>query len=190
MDLSFVRPLFDRPGPWVSVYLDASRDSENAAHEVDLRWRALRERLSDQKADEATLDAVQAAVHDHPTQAGRYGLAVFAAGGEAVAVELLSAPPPADEAAYDTLPHAMPLVAQRGEEVSYVRVLADRTGADLEGLAAGGVPRRREVQGSETFPLRKVNAGGWSHRRYQQAAEEAWKRNAEDVAAAAVDLAD
>lgn len=34
-----LRPLFDRPGPWASVYLDASRDSENADHEVDLRWR-------------------------------------------------------------------------------------------------------------------------------------------------------
>ncbi|SCL29464.1 hypothetical protein GA0070624_3887 [Micromonospora rhizosphaerae] len=26
MDLSFLRPLFDRPGPWVSVYLDATRE--------------------------------------------------------------------------------------------------------------------------------------------------------------------
>jgi hypothetical protein len=71
-----------------------------------------------------------------------------------------------------------------------VRVLADRTGADVEGLAVGGTPRRMEVTGSETFPLRKVHVGGWSHRRYLQAAEESWKRNAGDVATAAVELAE
>ncbi|MEV4279813.1 Vms1/Ankzf1 family peptidyl-tRNA hydrolase [Actinoplanes xinjiangensis] len=62
--------------------------------------------------------------------------------------------------------------------------------ADLEGLSVGGAPRRRKVTGSETFPLRKVHAGGWSHRHFQLAVEEAWKRNDIDVAAAAVDLAE
>ncbi len=190
MNLSFLRPLFDQPGPWVSVYLEASRASENADQEADLRWRGLREQLTEQGADEADLDAVGTAIQEHPAQPGRYGLAIFARGGEVVQLEVLSEPPAADEAHYGPLPHAMPLVAQRGEEVPYVRVLADRTGADLEGLAVGGSPRRQEVVGSETFPLRKVHGGGWSHRRYLQAAEESWKRNAGDVANAAVELAE
>jgi hypothetical protein len=190
MDLSFLRPLYDRPGPWVSVYLDATRAGENAGQEVELRWRALREQLAGDGADEPTLDAVGAAIQEHPYQPGRYGLAVFAQGGEVALTEVLSAPPATDEAYLGALPHAMPLVAQRGEDVPYVRVLADRTGADLEGLAVGGAPRRLEVTGSATFPIRKVHAGGWSHRRYLQAAEETWKRNAGDTAAAAVELAE
>jgi hypothetical protein len=190
MNLDFLRPLFDRPGPWVSVYLDATRASENADHEVDLRWRALREQLEQQGADADTLDAVRSALDEHPYQPGRYGLAVFARAGEASLVETLPAPPPADEAYFGPLPHAMPLVAQRGEEVPYVRVLADRTGADLDALSVGGAPRHRTVTGGATFPLRKVQAGGWSHRRYQQAVEESWKHNADDVAAAAVQLAE
>lgn len=190
MDLTFLRPLFDRPGPWASVYLDASRDSENADRQVDLRWRALRERLVADGADPDTVEAVQRAVQEHPTQPGRYGLAVFATGGETVLVEPLPRPPAADEATFGPLPHAMPLVAQRGEEVPYVRVLADRTGADLDALGVGGAARHREVTGGETFPLRKVNAGGWSHRRYQMAAEEAWRRNADDSTLAAVELAE
>jgi Bacterial archaeo-eukaryotic release factor family 2 len=189
MDLSYLRPLFDRPGPWASVYLDATRAGENADHEVDLRWRALREQLESEGADQATLDAVATAIQEHPYQPGRYGLAVFAAEGEAVLVETLSAPPPSDHATFDVLPHAMPLVAARGEEVPYVKVLSDRTGADVTGLDVGGVARHREVKGSESFPIRKVNAGGWSHRRYQQGAEETWKRNAGDVAAAVTELA-
>ncbi|AEV85630.1 peptide chain release factor 1 [Actinoplanes sp. SE50] len=190
MKLDFVRPLVDRTGSWVSVYLDATRAGENADHEVGLRWRALRERLTGDGADSATLDAVEAAVKDHPYQPGRYGLAVFARDGEVAMVETTPAPPPVDEAVTGALPHLMPLIAQRGEQIPYVRVLTDRTGADLDALSVGGATRHREVTGGATFPLRKVQAGGWSHRRYHQAAEESWKRNAGDVAAAAADLAD
>ena len=190
MNLNYLRPLYERSGPWVSIYLDATRTSEDGGHEVGLRWQALRGRLAEQGADEATLDAVSAAVEQHPYQPGRYGLAIFASDGEVAYIEELSAPPPADEAWFEPLPHAMPLVVQRGEHIPYVRVVADRTGADLEAFSVDGTQRRRRVSGGETFPIRKVQAGGWSHRRYQQAAEEAWKRNAGDVAAAAVDLAE
>lgn len=190
MDLSFLRPLFDHPGPWASVYLDASRHTANGDQEVDLRWRSQRDRLTEQGADAATVAAIEEAVRDQPSRPGRFGLAVFARAGEVALVEQLDAPPPADEAHYGPLPHAMPLLAQRGEDIPYVRVLADRTGADLTGLEAGGIPRQRTVTGGEEFPLRKVQAGGWSQRRYQQSAEVSWQRNAGDVAAAAVDLAE
>ncbi|WP_250033795.1 baeRF2 domain-containing protein [Paractinoplanes maris] len=190
MKLDFLRPLFDRPGSWVSVYLDATRAGENADHEVALRWRGLREQLAGQGADAATLDAVESAVQDHPTEPGRYGLAVFATAGDVALTQTLSAPPPADMAYFEPLPHVMPLLEQRSAEVAYVRVLADRTGADLDALSVGGAPRHREVAGSATFPIRKVHVGGWSHRHYLQAVEESWKRNAGDVAAAAADLAE
>ncbi|MGQ5265258.1 baeRF2 domain-containing protein [Micromonospora sp. ZYX-F-536] len=190
MKLRFLRPLFDQPGPWASVYLDASRAGENADHEMELRWRALREDLTDQGVDAATLDALDGAVRDRPTQPGRYGLALFACAGQVALVEPMPAPPPSDEAQYGPLPHVMPLLAQRRAEVPHVRVLADRTGGDLDAITADGTPRQRTVEGDETFPLRKVQVGGWSHRRYQQAAEVSWERNAGDVAAATVDLAE
>ena len=190
MKLDFLRPMFERPGSWVSVYLDATRAGENAGHEVALRWRGLREQLAAQGADSATLDAVERAVQDHPAETGRYGLAVFATGGDVAMVQTLSAPPPADVAYAEPLPHVLPLLEQRSGEVPYVRVLADRTGADLDALSVGGAVRHREVTGSATFPIRKVQVGGWSHRHYLQAVEESWKRNAGDVAAAAADLAE
>ncbi|GAA4609879.1 hypothetical protein BJY16_007552 [Actinoplanes octamycinicus] len=190
MNLDFVRPLVEHPGSWVSAYLDATRAGENADHEVGLRWRALREQLREDGADSATLEAVEAAVQDHPYQPGQYGLAVFARDGEVAMVQTLPAAPPADQAYTGPLPHLMPWIAQRGEEIPYVRVLTDRTGADLDALSVGGVARHHEVTGSATFPLRKVQVGGWSHRHYQQAVEESWKRNAGDVATAAADLAE
>lgn len=190
MKLEFLRPLVDRPGPWASVYLDATRSEQNADREIDLRWRALRGKLAEQGCDEPTIEAAETAVRSHPYHPGRYGLAIFARSGEVALAETLPAPPPSDEALCGPVPHLMPLIAARGEEVAYVRIVADRTGADLDAVTAGGVPRHREVTGGETFPIRKVRVGGWSHRHYQLAVEEAWKRNAGDVAAAAVDLAE
>jgi hypothetical protein len=189
MDLTFLRPLFSGTAPWASVYLDVTRAEENADHQIDLRRRALSASLTGQGADDATVEAVRAAVHGHPYRSGRYGLAVFASRGEAVLTEPLPAPPPADLAAWGPLPHAMPLIAMRGAEIPYVRVLAGHTGGDVTALAAGGTPRRRHVPGGESFPVTKVHAGGWSDLRYDHAVEEAWKRNAGDVAAAAADLA-
>jgi hypothetical protein len=188
MELSYLRPLFATPGPWASVYLDVTRAEENAEHEIELRWRSLRTRLAAQGAGDATLDALQEAVTGGPYRPGRAGLAAFATGTDVI-TEPMSEPPAGEHAVFGPLPHAMPLVAQRGEEIPYVRVLADRTGGEITGLSVGGTPRRVPVRGGESYPISKVRGGGWSNPRYQQAAEETWKRNAGDVAAAVADLA-
>jgi len=190
MKLDHVRPLAENPGPWASVYLDASHDDQSRGHQVDLRWQALKASLAEQGCDQEIILAVENALHDQPQQPGRYGLAIFARAGEPPVVETLSAPPPADEATFGVLAHLMPLLAMRDEEIPYVRVVADRTGADVDAVSAGGVPRHRRVTGSERFPMTKVHAGGWRNLRYQEAVEETWKRNAGDVVAAAAGLAD
>jgi hypothetical protein len=189
MDLTYLRPLFASPGPWASVYLDATRSEQNAEHQIDLRWQALREQLEAQGAPPATVVALDAAVGSTPHRPGRYGLALFATGGDVVLAEPMSAPPAVEQAVYGPLPHAMPLVAQRGAEIAYVRVESDRTGAEVTGLTVGGVARSEKVRGTENYPITKVHGGGWSNPRYQQAAEETWKRNAGDVAAAVAELA-
>ncbi|MFG2060720.1 Vms1/Ankzf1 family peptidyl-tRNA hydrolase [Micromonospora sp. NPDC048871] len=190
MQLSFLRPLYDRPGPWCSVYLDASLDTEDAHAALDLRWRDLQRRLAEQGADEPTIAAIDRVIRGHDPMPGDYGLAVFGTRGRVVLSEYLSAPPRRDLAAYSALPHVMPLLAQRGEQVAWVRVLADRTGADAMSVSAGGVPRRAQVVGREDFQLRRVQPGGWSQSRYQRAAMEAWHHNAGDVTAATVELAE
>jgi hypothetical protein len=190
MNLSLLRPLYERPGPWASVYLDASRNSENGEVEVELRWRALRESLIGQGADPSTVAALDDAVLAQPPLPGNHGLALFGSHGQVALTMPLSGPPRTEIAAWGPLPHAMPMVAQRGEEISWLRVIADRTGADLEAPTAGGIPRREEVRGSEDFLIRKVKLGGWSQLRFQHAVEENWQRNAEDVAAAAARVGD
>lgn len=190
MELSFLRPVYARPGPWASIYLDASRDTEDSRPALDLRWRSLRDRLAGQGAPAASLTALDDLVRGHDPRPGDYGIAAFAADGEVVLAEYLPAPPVRDLAGYGPLPHAMPLVAQRSERIPWVRVLTDRTGADVEGISAGGVSRRAHVEGRETYPIRRVEPGGWSQSNFQREAMTSWRRNTGDAAAATAELAD
>jgi hypothetical protein len=204
MDLSFLRSLYAHPGPWASAYLDATPDTEDAARAVALRWRGVRQSLAEQGAGPGLLSAMDQALDGAPSEPDRRGVALFAseAAPDDVTVELLPTPPRVDLARYGALPHVMPLVAQRGEEVVWLRVVADRTGGEVTAFDSGGVrpagrvtpsgaARHSEtVRGHESYPIRKVKAGGWSQARYQREAETTWQRNAGDLAAATADLAD
>ncbi|MEE6259832.1 baeRF2 domain-containing protein [Plantactinospora sonchi] len=190
MQLSFLRPICARPGPWASVYLDASRDTHDAHAALDVRWRNLQERLAEQGTDRATLAALDDVVRGHEPMPGDYGLAAFATDGRVTLTEYLPAPPLKDIAAYGPVAHTMPLVAQRRDQIPWVRVLTNRTGAEVTGVSAGGVPRHAHVKGGNQWPIRKVDPGGWSQRHFQQGAQLSWQRNAGDAAAATAELAE
>ncbi|MFI6763126.1 Vms1/Ankzf1 family peptidyl-tRNA hydrolase [Micromonospora sp. NPDC050417] len=189
MELSFLRPIYARPGPWASVYLDASRDSQDSRPALDLRWRALRERLAQQGADPATVAALDSVVRGHDPMAGDYGFAAFATGGEVVLTEYLSAPPMKDIAANGPIAHTMPLLAQRGDQIPWVRVLANRAGADIDAMSTSGVAQRAQVKGGNQYPLRRIDQGGWSQSNWQRSGMTSWHRNADDIATAAAELA-
>jgi hypothetical protein len=178
MDLQFLRPLYEQPGDYVSVYLDTSRDSEDAAHAVDLRWRAARERLAAAGAAAATLDAVAEVLTD-PGRAAP-GRAVFAQDGVVRLTEPLPQPPRREIARLDRLPHVMPLLAQRSPQVPHLRVEARRDGGEILALSGRG-GGREEVTGTG-WPVHKTGGGGWSARRYDDSVEEAWEVNAKELA--------
>jgi hypothetical protein len=189
MHLSFLRPLSERPGPWASVLLDASRETEDATKALELRWRAAREELAGKGADEPTLAALENAILNHQPVPGRYWLVAFASRGEVALVEPIVATAVDHLAAFGPLPHAMPMVAGYGEHVGWLRVLTDRLSADLEGATAGGVPRKGHLQGHNLYPIHQVKAGGWSQSHNQRAVQMTWEHNAKEIAQAVGDLA-
>ena len=77
-ELSELKNLYAEAGPFASVYLDASRDTETGAHEVELRWRAEREHLAEQGVDDDTVAAMSQAI-DSDRAPGKHGLLVVAA---------------------------------------------------------------------------------------------------------------
>lgn len=177
MNLDFLRPLYDQGGPWLSVYLDGTRFTEDGAERVAKRWRGLRESLAGQGVDAATLAAMDAAALSATT-----GLALFATRGRlALAVPLPDAPV-RESATVDRLPRVLPLLAALGEPVPWVSVVADRNGADFTYSPGWRPPWTDTVDGTEEWPLHKVDAGGWSQSRHQRSADMSWDRNAEQVA--------
>jgi Bacterial archaeo-eukaryotic release factor family 2 len=181
MDLSFLRVLYDRPGPFASVYLDMRRTE--APRGVEVRRHVRCKELADQGAPPATIQAVERVIA-HQKEQREYGcLAVFACGGDVAFSALLDGPPRAELARYAPLPHVVPLLEQRGEPVSRLVAVVNRLGAHLRCVAVDGTRWEAEVPPTAHFPVHKPKGGDMlSQPRIQRAAEDRWRTNARNVA--------
>src|SRR3954452_14658196 len=95
MDVSFLDPVFSSPGPYATVCADVTHTTENADTELDLRVRAIAEKLTEQGAPEAVVEAVRGRLLEgnEGGEAGTWrGRAVVVAADGGVVVH----PPPGD----------------------------------------------------------------------------------------------
>jgi hypothetical protein len=186
MDVSFLQPVFDATGPFATVCADVTHNTENADTEVDLRVRAAAERLTEQGAPEAVVEAVRTRLLEanEGGEAGRQkGRAlVVAADGSVIVDQALVDAPTREIAEWSPSPNLLPLLRQLPGRVPHIVVLTDRTGADItyRGMP-GQVDEEESVQG-DTFQIHKFPGGGWAHLRYQHNVENKWLHNAEEVA--------
>jgi Bacterial archaeo-eukaryotic release factor family 2 len=186
VNLGFLRSLYDEIGDYVSVYLDTDRAHQNAVEEIELRWRAARQRLAEAGASAASLDAA-AAVTGGPT--GARGYAVFARHGAVAFTCALDAPPRREIVRLAPLPHLMPVLAQRRPPIPHVRVSATRVGGEI--VAVGGTGQQwRDWVAGQRWPVHKTQVGGLSQDRHQRSVEETWEENAKALAAEVVAAAD
>ncbi|OLE22398.1 MAG: hypothetical protein AUG44_24920 [Actinobacteria bacterium 13_1_20CM_3_71_11] len=186
MNLTYLRPLYRQSGPFASVYLDASSDTEDAGKRRDISAKDVADELAAAGADPAIRAAVEAAIRDH-TGTGRHGLAVFATNGAVALTQTMDEPPARPVARWGEQPSVLPLLRGTHERVRWLRVQVDRIGGELT-LDSGAT--LRTVRGDDDYPITKAQPGGWSQPRYQRAAEENWDRNAKDVAEAVAQAAD
>lgn len=170
--------LYDHRGPFATVYLDASRNTESGAEEVELRWRSVRDSLAAAGADSDLLDALGAA-GTAETGSGPHGLLLVGAEGEVRFAERLPHPPAVSTGRLAPLPHLLPYLGQRATDVPHVLVVTDRTGADILTMAG-----EHTVEGDTQFPLHRTPTADWSERHFQQRVENSWQANARDVATA------
>jgi hypothetical protein len=178
--LDTLADLATAPGPFATAYFDATRAEELGPQIVGKRWRALREQLADQGADDATLDAMEAAVGGHDDVPGAHGQALVGSGGTVRWDVALPAPPRRDTARFSTLPHLMPAVAALGPREPYVVALVDRAGADVTVHGPRGA-EETTVEGGD-YPIHKTGLGGWSALRYEHRVQDLWDHNAKQVA--------
>jgi hypothetical protein len=181
MDLLFLRALYDRPGPFASVYLDMRRTE--ATRTVEVRRHVRCKELADQGAPPETIEAVERVVRDEKERRESGCLAVFASGGEVAYSALLDGPPRAESARYAPLPHVCPLLEQRGEPVSRLVATVNRLGARITCVAADGTRWDVEVPPKVDFPVHKPKGGDMlSQPHVQNAVEDTWRTNAKQFA--------
>jgi hypothetical protein len=176
-----LKDLYAQDGPFASVYLDASRNTENGPHEVELRWRELRGTLAERGADEPTLDAIEQRVLD-PDTPGRHGRFVVAAQGTVLFDRPLPSAPAVSSATWDALPDVLPYVAASRGDIPHVVVVADRTGADVDVVLGEQTTLSESVQGDDQHPIHKTRRNQWDERHFQNRVDNAWGENAMDVA--------
>ncbi|MCX5530272.1 hypothetical protein OG785_06840 [Streptomyces sp. NBC_00006] len=138
MDLAFLNPLCNQPGPWASVYVDTSRHNESTPDERSLEALGVQRALAAAGADEATCHAMRAAVEDLRHSREPVGRAFFARDGEVVLDPPLSTPPGRTPARWAALPHTTPLLDLAGEDPLCLVAYVDRAGADFELRSARG----------------------------------------------------
>lgn len=92
MDLAFLHPLYEHPGPWASVYVDTSRHTEGTPHERELTAQAMARELAAQGADEATCRAVQSAIEELRHSSEPHGRALFARAARSFSTRRWSVP--------------------------------------------------------------------------------------------------
>ncbi|MBG0851221.1 hypothetical protein I2W78_04975 [Streptomyces spinoverrucosus] len=181
MDLAFLHPLYEHPGPWASVYVDLSRHTEDTPLERHLTAEAMARELAGQGADEATCRAVRDAIEELKHSPEPHGRALFARAGQVVLDPPLARAPQRGWAEWAPLPRATPLLDLTGEDAVAVVAYIDRRGADFELRSA----LARETAGSVTgrqWPVHRTSTVDWSERHFQLRVENTWEHNAAEIA--------
>ncbi|TFV66040.1 UNVERIFIED_ORG: hypothetical protein E4P37_07635 [Bacillus sp. AZ43] len=186
MDVSFLEPVFAASGPFATVCADVTHTTENADTELDLRVRAVAEKLTEQGAPEPVVEALRTRLlegNDGGEAGTLKGRAlVVAADGSVVLDQALADAPTREIAEWGAHPDLLPVLRQLPGRIPHIVVLADRTGADITYMGMPGQVDEQETVKGDTFQIRKFQGGGWAHHRYQHNAENKWIHNAEEVA--------
>jgi hypothetical protein len=179
MDATVLSKLYGIDGPFTTLYLDSTSETEDAAEQYEIRWKNVLRDLEQLGVDEATREALSAARGEHGMGNTRV---LVASHGTVHLATSLPQPPARQEVVVSPLPQLLPLVDALSLQVPHVVVLADRKGADVYAYTAGPDPVETATVTNDRFPSRKVHAGGWSSRRYDHDVEETWEASARDVA--------
>jgi hypothetical protein len=189
MDVSFLEPVFAAAGPFATVCADVTHTSANAGTELGLRVRGIADKLTEQGAPDAVVEAVRSRLleGDRGGEAGtlKGRAVVVAADGSVVLDQDLVDAPLREIAEWTPQPSLLPVLRQLPGRVPHVVVLVDRAGADVTYMGGAGLlheeQEEKTIEG-DTFHMRKVKVGGWAHDHWQNSAENLWEANAGQVA--------
>lgn len=173
-----------RPGPWTTLFFDASTGTVDRLHAADVRPDNVRAELLEKGASRQIADAAAAAADVVEGATGPVSRFLLLCGEEVVVDEVLPGPPAVPElVAHGRVPDLVPLLRQRPAQFEIVVAEVGRDGGEvrLQRASRDGSVEEHAIAG-ETEDISKVPSGGWSQARWQRHTEEVWRRNTEEVA--------
>jgi len=179
MDVAALTKLYGLEGPFTTIYLDTTSEVEDAAQQLEVRWKNVLRDLEQANVDKATREALTAARGEHGK--GNTRVLVASPGTVHLAISLPQ-PPPQELVTTGALPRLVPLIDSLQLHVPHVLVLADRQGADVLAYTSGPDPDETASVTNDRFPQRKVKFGGWAQKRFSNDVEESWEASAREVA--------
>src|SRR3954462_130913 len=159
MDVSFLETVFSAPGPYATVCAAVTHTTENADTELDLRVRAVAEKLTEQGAPEAVVEAVRGRLLEG-TEGGAAGTwrgraVIAAADGSVVLDQPLVDSPRQELAEWAPQPDLLPVTKPLPGRTPPIVVVTDRVVADIPASSAPGMTiEEKEVEG-DSFQIRK-----------------------------------
>jgi Bacterial archaeo-eukaryotic release factor family 2 len=168
-------------GPFVSVYVDDSRDSADAVSALEAIWRDLRKHLEEYGADDDVVTRLEHAILHGEPAVGRQGRVVIATHERVLINEHLMSPPSATVLRISDYPYLVPLLELGIYRPAYVFAAVDHVGADIT-LHQGDAVRSETVDGGG-YPVHKPATAGWNgYGDFQHTTEEAIRMNVRAVA--------
>ncbi|MGV0607306.1 Rv2629 family ribosome hibernation factor [Mycolicibacterium sp. XJ1904] len=182
------RTLLTSNGPYASVYFDDSHNTADAAAQMDLKWRALREQLEEQGADPAVTESIEQAITDAALPVGPSGRAVVASSDGVLVNEHLIRPIE-PVVRVSALPYIVPVVEHGLDRPTYAVVIVDYEGGDIT-LYREGTAVSDTVDG-DAYPVHKASGADTpGYGDPQRASDEARQQNIRAVASQLTTLVD
>lgn len=176
-------------GPFVSIYIDDSRNTADAEAQLDAKWRDVRRHLGDRGVDEDIIVTLERAVLHSEPAVGRQGRGVIATGDQVLVNEHLVGPPSATVLRVSDYPYIVPLVELGMWRPTYVFAAVDHAGADIT-LHQGQMVRSETIDGGG-YPVNKPATAGWDgYGDFQHSTEEAIRMNERAVVDRLTELVD
>jgi hypothetical protein len=179
--------LLERRGAPVATIVAAGPGFEgDVQSRLDIRAKDVRNQLEEAGLPESVVEDV---VREVQAQLGEDAIGIVADANGVLTSTLIDVDEDAEVVQVEALPRYVPFVRDRFVNRPHVVVRCDRVGAQIARVERGETQRDTEVTGDDQH-VRKVHAGGWSQRRFQNRAEHTWDENAKEIAEAIIGEAD
>ncbi len=163
-----------------TVYLPSGSATTEADQQFEIHVKNARTNLERQGATSGLIDRVIAALDAHDHDDGP-ALLIVATPDDLLLDMTMDRPVERLVTSVGPTPLLLPMLATAQVDEPHLAVLLDRTGADVYFRDGVRAPiDALEVEGNDVR-VHRGHPGGWSQKRLQQTAENAWENNATDV---------